>query len=207
MASYPLYMGGLAGNSNNQIVPQNSPAVITGYADHQRRRSYAVTRQLDFRPRVPYGGVDGVVDQKDYCWYQGLLASGVDVEAGDYLDLVVIPPWTRIEYGSAKIIIPKTGLVMTLLKRDISGGSPAVADVDFIAAATSPLAANALGATEGYFFSTFVPYVPIAVMALSLEVTAVPGIAAADGGNLGGFFGAFQVEAVDFGQGDLNGNA
>jgi hypothetical protein len=200
-------MGGLAGNTNNQIVPHNSPAVITGYADHQRRRSYAVTRQLDFRPRTPDGGVDSVVDQKDYCWYQTLLESGVDVEAGDFLDLIVVPAWTRIEYGAAKIIIPKTGLVMTLTKRTNIGISPAIANVDFVAAATSPLAVNALGATAGYFFSTFVPYVPVNYLLVSLEVTAVPGTAPEDGGNLGGFFGAFQAEAVDFGQGDLNGNA
>jgi hypothetical protein len=154
MAEYNLFMGGLAGNSNNRIVPQNSPCVITGYADHQRRRSYAVTRQLDFRPRTPDGGIDSVVDQKDYDWYQALLATGVDVEVGDFINLIVITPYSRLEYVEAQVVIPVTGLVMTICRRqDVCVNTPPTSTIALTAGTNSPLAVNAIGADEGIFFS------------------------------------------------------
>lgn len=213
MAEYALYMGGLAGNTNNQIVPQNTPCIITGYADHQRRRDYAVTRQLDFRPRVPYGGIDGVVDQKDYCWYQSLLASGTDVEVGDFLNLIVITPYSRIERIAVNVVLPKTGLVMTVVRRQDVCGTPPTSTIAVTAEANSPLAVDAIGATEGIFFSTNIPTTTAASASLlvtsfvSLEVTAVPSVTPEDGGHLGGLFLIAQAEVVDWGSYDFNGNA
>ena len=138
MAEYNLYMGGVAGNSNNRMIPQADPCDIVGYADHQRRRSYAVTRQLDFRPRVPYGGVDTPVDQKDYDWYQALLASGADVAVGDFINLLVIAPYTRLEWVQAQVIIPRTGLTLEILRRvNVCDVTPATSSTTLTATAPS----------------------------------------------------------------------
>lgn len=208
MAEYNLFMGGLAGNSNNEIVPQNTPCSINGYADHQRRRSYAVTRQLDFRPRVPYGGIDGVVDQKDYSWYQRLLATGVDVEVGDFLNLIVITPYSRLEWAEAQVVLPVTGLVATLCRRvNVCPGSPATSTVAITAASNSGLAVNDIGENAGIFWSTRIDSSLDDWSMLALEITAVPGTAPEDGGNLKDWFAIFQAEVVDWGSYDFNGNA
>lgn len=207
MAEYNLFMGGLAGNSDYRIVPQNSPCEITGYADHQRRRSYAVTRQLDFRPRVPYGGVDTPVDQKDYCWYQALLATGVDIEVGDFLNLIAITPYSRLEYVEVNVVLPRTGLVMTVCRRqDVCVGTPAVSTIALVAEANSPLAVNAIGATAGIFFSAQIAAATKTLLEtsmISLEVTAVP----VSGNALADLFLIAQAEVVDWGSYDFNGNA
>lgn len=204
MAEYALYMGGLAGNTNNQMVPQNTPCDITGYADHQRRRSYAVTRQLDFRPRVPYGGIDVAVDQKDLAWYQALLDAGTDIEVGDFLNLIVITPYSRLEFVEINVVLPVTGLVMTAVRRqDVCPGSPAESTVSLTAASNSPLAVNAIGATEGIFFSTRIDSTLLETSFVSLEVTAVPGT----GNALDDLFLIAQAEVVDWGSYDFNGNA
>lgn len=204
MAEYNLFMGGLAGNTNNQLVPQNSPCEIDGYADHQRRRSYAVTRQLDFRPRSPVGGIDVAVDQKDYCWYQDLLAAGSDIEVGDFLNLIVITPYSRLEFVEAQVVLPRTGLVMTIDRRiNVCLGSPPVSTVALTAASNSPLAVGAIGATAGIFFSTRIDSTLLETSMISLEVTAVPGT----GNALTGLFIFAQAEVVDWGSYDFNGNA
>lgn len=205
MAEYNLFMGGLAGNTNNLLVPQNSPCVIDGYADHQRRRSYSVTRQLDFRARVPYGGVDTPVDQKDYCWYQNLLGQELDVEVGDFLNLIVVTPYSRLEFVEVNVVLPRTGLVMTVLRRvEICDNTPPTSSVSLTAASNSPLAVGAIGATEGIFFSTRVDSSLLTHSFVSLEVTAVP----SDGNPaLTDLFLLAQAEVVDWGSYDFNGNA
>jgi hypothetical protein len=205
MAEYDLFMGGLAGNTDNWMVPQNTPCIIEGYADHQRSRDYSVVRQLSFSPRVPWGGVDATVDQKDYCWYQKLLEDGDDIEVGDFLNLIVITPYSRLEFVEFNVVTPKTGLVMTAVRRSgICPGSPAIATVALTAASNSPLAVNALGATEGIFFSTRIDSTLLEHSFVSLEVTAVPG-----GGEnaLSNLFIIAQAEVVDWGSYDFNGNA
>jgi hypothetical protein len=197
-------MGGLAGNSNNAMVPQNSPCEITGYADHQRRRSYAVTRQLDFRPRVPFGGLTEPVDQKDYCWYQNLLAEGTDIEVGDFLNLIVVTPYSRLEFVEVQVVLERTGLVMTVLRRiDVCAGSPPVSSVTLTAASNSGLAVGAIGATPGIFWSTRIDSSLAETSMISLEVTAVP----VSGDALAGLFLIAQAEVVDWGSYDFNGNA
>ena len=203
MAEYNLIMGGTAGNTDNRLIPQSGFCDITGYADHQRRRSYAVTRQLDFRPRVPYGGVDTPVDQKDYCWYQALLASGVDVEVGDFLNLITIVPYTRLEFIEAQVIIPKTGLTFTIVRRtDVCPGSPAASTIAVTAATNSPLAVSSFGDNAGIFFSERIDSSLLVYSFVSLEVTAVPA-----GNALDGLFIMAQAEVVDWGSYDFNGNA
>lgn len=204
MAEYALYMGGQAGNSNNRMVPQNTPCDITGYADHQRRRSYAVTRQLDFRPRSPVGGLDVAVDQKDYDWYQALLDSGVDIEVGDFLNLIVITPYSRLEWVEMNVVLPRTGLVMTAVRRqDVCPGSPAESTIALTAASNSPLAVDAIGATGGIFFSSRIDSSLLETSFVSLEVTAVP----VSGDALTDLFIMAQAEVVDWGSYDFNGNA
>jgi hypothetical protein len=203
MAEYNLQMGGVAGNTDNRLIPQQDPCSILGYADHQRRRSYAVTRQLDFRPRVPYGGLTEPVDQKDYCWYQNLLASGVDIEVGDFLNLILITPYSRLEFVEMQVVLPRTGLVMTAVRRtDICPGSPAASTIALTAASNSPLAVNAIGATAGIFFSTRIDSSLLVYSFVSLEVTAVP-----VGNALEDLFILAQAEVVDWGSYDFNGNA
>lgn len=204
MAEYNLFMGGVAGNTDNRMIPQQDPCEVLGYADHQRRRSYSVTRQLDFRPRVPYGGLTEPVDQKDYCWYQDLLASGVDIEVGDFLNLITITPYSRLEWVEAQVVLPRTGLVMTICRRvNACPGSPATSTVALTAASNSPLAVNAIGATAGIFFSTRVDSSLLETSFISLEVTAVP----VSGDALANLFVFAQAEVVDWGSYDFNGNA
>lgn len=204
MPSYALYMGGLAGNTDNRMVPQNSPCEVTGYADHQRRRSYSVTRQLDFRPRVPYGGLDVPVDQKDYDWYQALLATGTDIVVGDFLNLIIIPPYTRLEWVEANIVIPRTGLTLQIIQRsNACPGSPAEATVTLSTATNSPLDDADLGDTAGIYFSQRLDSSLLETSLISFEVIAVPG----SGDALAGLFAIVQAEVVDWGSYDFNGNA
>lgn len=204
MAEYNLYMGGVAGNSNNRMIPQQEPCDIVGYADHQRRRSYAVTRQMDFRPRVPYGGVDTPVDQKDYDWYQALLAAGSDIEVGDFINVLVIAPYTRLEWVEAQVIIPRTGLQLQILQRiNVCASSPATSSVTLSTATNSPLDDADIGDTEGIYFSQRIDSSLLETSFIAFEVIAVP----VSGDALDGLFITAQAEVVDWGSYDFNGNA
>jgi len=204
MAEYNLFMGGVSGNTDHRLIPQQLPCSITGYADHQRRRSYAVTRQLDFRARLPYGGLDGPVDQKDYCWYKDLLALGTDVEVGDFINLITIVPYTRLEWVEAQVILPRTGLQLAILRRqNFCPGSPAVTSIAIATAANSPLDDGDIGDTAGIFFSQRIDSSLLETSMVSFEVVAVPGT----GNALTDLFVAVQAEVVDWGSYDFNGNA
>lgn len=204
MAEYNLFMGGLAGNTNNQLVPQNSPCDITGYADHQRARSYAVTRQLDFRARVPFGGLTVPVDQKDFCWYEALLASGVDVEVGDFLNCIVVTPYSRLEWVEVNVVLPRTGLQLQVLRRqDICPGTPPQSSIALSTASNSPLDDADLGDTAGIYFSQRIDSTLLEASFVSFEVIAVP----VSGDALTDLFMIVQAEVVDWGSYDFNGNA
>lgn len=204
MAEYNLFMGGLAGNTNNQMVPQNTPCIVEGYADHQRRRSYAVTRQLDFRPRVPYGGLTEPVDQKDYCWYQDLLAAGTDLEVGDFINCLVITPYSRLEFVEVNVVLPVTGLQLQVLQRiDACPGSPAISTVALSTASNSPLDDADIGDTAGIYFSQRIDSSLLETSFISFEVIAVP----VSGDKLANLFVMVQAEVVDWGSYDFNGNA
>jgi hypothetical protein len=72
MTIHKIFEGGNRSNSNNQMLPSStSPAACNppySYADHQRERSYGVTRRLDLRARVPCGG--GGKDQALVCYFK-----------------------------------------------------------------------------------------------------------------------------------------
>lgn len=204
MSEYNLFMGGVAGNTNNRMIPQQEPCDIVGYADHQRRRSYAVTRQLDFRPRVPYGGLDVPVDQKDYDWYQALLDAGTDIEVGDFINVLVIAPYTRLEWVEAQVIIPRTGLQLQILQRiNVCDASPATSSVTLSTATNSPLDDADIGDAAGIYFSQRLDSSLLETSFIAFEVIAVP----PTGDALAGLFITAQAEVVDWGSYDFNGNA
>jgi hypothetical protein len=209
---YNLFMGGQAGNTSNRMLPQGGAEGVTGYADHQRSRDYAVTRQLDFRPSKPWGGEFGTTSCRDYSWYQALLESGTDVKVGDFLNLIIIPANTRIEYVSANIVVPKTGLGFSLIRRiDASPGTPPTATTVLPAAVTAGyLAPTGLGPVAGIYTSQRLidtggaPSSMKTQSFVSIEITAVP---AAPARALDGLSFIVQAEVVDWGSGDFNGNA
>lgn len=72
MAEYKIFEGGNASNRvTNQMLPSGTnPAACNppySYADHQRERSYGVTRRIDLRARKPFGG--GGKDQSMVCFF------------------------------------------------------------------------------------------------------------------------------------------
>lgn len=206
---YNLFMGGQSGNTTNRVMPQGFAETITGYADHQRSRDYAVTRQLDFRPPKPWGGADITVALKDYDWYMALLASGADVAVGDFLNLIAITPNSRLTHLSCNVVIPKTGVGLSVVRRlDASPGTPATSTLAAPAAVTGYLAATGLGATAGIY--TSVPAADATASQknqsfVSLEITALPA-AVAGQGKLSGLFIMAQAEVIDWGSFDFNGN-
>lgn len=204
MAEYNLFMGGTAGNTDNRLIPQQDPCAVLGYADHQRRRSYAVTRQFEFRARGPYGGVDTPVDQKDYCWYQALLAAGTDIGVGDFINAIIITPYSRLEFVEAQVVVPRTGLQLAVVRRqNFCVGSPAASTLAIAPASNSPLDDGDLGDTAGIFFSARIDSSLLETSMISFEVVAVP----VTGNALDGLFMAVQAEVVDWGSYDFNGNA
>jgi hypothetical protein len=207
MPEYNLFMGGVAGNTDNRLVPSQNPCLIEGYADHQRLRSYAVNRQLDFRPRVPFGGLTGPVDQKDYCWYQALLATDTDVEVGDFLHCIVITPYSRLEFVEVNVVLPVNGLQLAVMQRtNACGGSPTSGSVTFTAGTNSVLDDGDLGDTAGIFYSTRIDSSLLLASFISFEVIAVPTVTA-PAGVLDNLFIFVQAEVVDWGSYDFNGNA
>jgi hypothetical protein len=208
MAEYNLYMGGYAGNTSNRLVPQGSAELIKGYADHQRARDYAVTRQLDFRPPKPWGGESVTVSLKDYDWYKALIAAGTDIIVGDFLNVIAITPNSRLDYISANVVIPKTGLALSVVRRlDAGPGTPATSTLAAPTAVTGYLAATGLGATAGIYTSQQTATATASQINqsfVSLQVTAVP---AAPARALDGLFIIVQAEVADWGSYDFNGNA
>jgi hypothetical protein len=207
---YNLFMGGQAGNTTNRLVPSGSPESILGYADHQRSRDYAVTRQLDFRPNKPWGGADITVPCKDYEWYRALVAAGGDLIVGDILNVIALTPNSRLEYVSVNVVIPKTGLGFSVIQRiNADPGTPATSTVAAPAAATGYLAATGLGATAGIYTSVRSAEATASRPKhsfISLEITAVPTVTP-PAGKLDGLFVIVQAEVIDWGSYDFNGNA
>ena len=206
---YNLFMGGQAGNTSNRAMPQGSVETILGYADHQRSRDYAVTRQLDFRPSKPWGGLDITVACKDWDWYKSLRETGADVAVGDFLNLIAITPNSRLEYISANVVIPKTGVGLSVVRRvDANPGTPPTSTLAAPAAATGYLAATGLGAVAGLYTSVRTAEATASLKNhsfVSLEITALPTVVA-PAGKLDGLFIIVQAETVDWGSYDFNGN-
>ncbi len=196
-----LYSGGTRpANANNAMLPSANTGtyIATGYADHQRRRSYQVVRQMQFSPRVPYGGLGNaaLTDQKDWQWYSDLVAGGGNVAVDDVWNLIIIPANTRLEYIAVQVFTGVTDLTFTVDQHDAAGvavGSDTITGVGGVASGPTLklITANVQS-------SSSIRYVGI----------HITGVAATDDINrLQGLDFAVQAEVVDWGSYDLNGNA
>lgn len=205
MANYKLWLGGKRpANSNQALLPSDldtagAAAAGLGYADHQRRRDYALTRHMSFNPRVPYGGLyDPGADCKDWDWYTTFVNGGGNVTVGDVWFLAFATPYSRIEWLAIAVMAGVTGLDFTLMLVDAAGAqvgttgqitvNGAVVKVPTIAVV--PAADQMVGANPIY---------------LAAKFTAVPATAGVL--KLQGLEFSAQMEVVDWGSRDLNGNA
>lgn len=196
-----LFSGGTRpSNADYAMLPSaNSGNLLaTGFADHQRRRSYQVVRQMQFLPRVPYGGLGNaaLTDLKDWEWYSSLVAGGGNVAVDDVWNMILIPANTRLEYIAVQVFSGVTGLAFTVQQQDTDGvliGSDTIAGVGGSASGPTLQAIDA-----GDQSSSDIRYVGI-------HITAVPGGAGL--AKLQGLQFAVQAEVVDWGSYDLNGNA
>lgn len=196
-----LFSGGTRpGNSNFAMLPSADTGTLTttGYADHQRRRSYQVVRQMRFTPRVPYGGLGNFAytDQKDWEWYEGIVAAGGNVAVDDVWELIIIPPNTRLEYIAAQVFTGVAGLTFDVFQVDTSGVEIGADKISNIGAAASGPTLQAI--TAGDQSSANLRF-------LAIHFDAVPGTAGT--AKLNGLDFAVQAEVVDWGSYDLNGNA
>lgn len=196
-----LFSGGTRpGNSNFQMMPSADSGTLTttGYADHQRRRSYQVVRQMRFTPRVPYGGLGNFAytDQKDWEWYEGVVAAGSNVAVDDVWNLIIIPPNTRLEFIAAQVFTPVTGLTFDVFQVNTSGVEIGTDKISGIGATVSGPTLQAITAGDQNSAS---------LRFLAVHITAVPGTAGTL--KLRGLDFAVQAEVVDWGSYDLNGNA
>lgn len=112
MATHKIFEGGNRSNRvTNQLLPSGtSPAACNppySYADHQRERSYGVTRRIDLRARVPYGG--GGKDQSLVCYLKDN-----PVVNGDDLETHLLLPNTVLLGVSYGIINPLLGFQFDL---------------------------------------------------------------------------------------------
>jgi hypothetical protein len=200
-----LYEGGTRPDSSRYaMLPSTNTGSypITGYADHQRRRSYQVTRQMNFSPLVPYGGLgnSALTDQKDWCWYADLVAGGSNIAVDDVWNMIVIPPYTRLEYIEAWIFTaPPTGTTFTVDVHNAAGVAVVTATLtsaNLVTAMPGPLQSVLVAANEQN--DDEVRYLGIHITAAGSQ-TGV--------GKLQGLNFAVAAEVVDWGSFDLNGNA
>lgn len=196
-----LFSGGTRpGNANFQMLPSADTGTYTatGYADHQRRRSYQVVRQMRFTPRVPYGGLGNFAytDQKDWEWYEGVIAAGNNVEVDDVWNMIIIPPNTRLEYMAVQVFTACTDFEFEVQQVDTSGAQ--VGTDDIVVNADTVSGPTLVAITANVQNSASLRYVGI-------HVTAT--LAADTIARLRGLDFAVQAEVVDWGSYDLNGNA
>jgi hypothetical protein len=197
---FNLYQAGVGGAAGNKIYQSSNPTAnsVKGYADHQRRRSYQVTRQLNYATMVPQGGLSVQVKHGDWQWYQDYLnAGGADVAAGDHLNIILLPKNTRLEFVYAQILAATliTGLTFDVVLRTAAGVDTAIVGLTGLGAVTpnplptARLDVNIVATSEASY--------------ISLKILTVP----ATGQKLAGLGAMFTAEVVDWGQFDFNGNA
>lgn len=197
-----LFSGGTRpGNATYAMLPSQDTGTLTttGYADHQRRRSYQVVRQMRFTPRVPYGGLGNFAytDQKDWEWYENVLvAGGSNIAVDDVWNLIILPPNTRLEFIAAQVFTPVTGLTFDVFQVDTSGVEIGTDKISGIGATVSGPTLQAITAADQSSSN---------LRFLAIHFTAVPGSAGT--AKLKGLDFAVQAEVVDWGSYDLNGNA
>lgn len=196
-----LFSGGTRpSNSTYAMLPSadSGDLATTGYADHQRRRSYQVVRQMRFTPRVPYGGLGNFAytDQKDWEWYQALVDGGSNVAVDDVWNLIIIPPNTRLEYIAVQVFTGVTDVQFTLEQVNTSGvviGTDTITGLGDVASGPTLQAISAGDQNSS------------SLRFLAVHFTQVP--AASGTAKLNGLDFAVQAEVVDWGSYDLNGNA
>lgn len=197
-----LFMGGTRPNTSVPfMLPSADTGTLTttGYADHQRRRSYQVVRQMRFSPLQPYGGLgnDALTDQKDWEWYQNIVTGGSNVAVDDVWNLIILPPNTRIEWMAAWVFTGVTGLTFDVQIVDTSGVQVGTDEISAIGA-TSQTNPTEVAITANVQSSTSLRF-------LALHFLTVPGTAGT--AKLKNLNVAVQAEVVDWGSFDLNGNA
>lgn len=189
-------------NATYAMLPSLDTGTLTttGYADHQRRRSYQVVRQMQFVPRVPYGGLNTAAynDQKDWEWYENVLvAGGGNVAVDDVWNLIILPPNTRLEYIAAQVFAPVTGLTFDVYQ--VNGTTGVEIGTDKISGIGATVSGPTLQSiTAGDQSSASLRF-------LAIHITAIPGTSGV--AKLQGLKFAIQAEVVDWGSYDLNGNA
>ncbi len=196
-----LFSGGTRASASVPAMLPSADAgdlMTTGYADHQRRRSYQVVRQMRFSPLVPYGGLGNfaLTDQKDWQWYSDLVASGENVAVDDVWNLIILPPNTRIEWMAAWVFTGVTNLTFDVQIVDSTGTQVGTDDITGIGAAASGPTEVAISAGDQSDTDT---------RFLAIHITAVPGTSGT--AKLKNLDFAVQAEVVDWGSFDLNGNA
>lgn len=103
---FNIFSGGNASNGTHQIFPSantdgNPPM---GYADHQRSRSYTVTRVLDFRKKQNFGNNSRIDQATDF-----YLSSVTPPANGDSLVTHLIIPKTKIKAVFYEVVVPAAG--------------------------------------------------------------------------------------------------
>lgn len=188
--TYDISLGGSGGNlATNRMLPANIDAAAppTGFADHQRLRSYAVVRVLDLRTLNPIGGLDVRVNAMDRDWFDALTET---LDDGDVLKMIYLPKYTRVEFVQVHIAGPIAASVIT---------------AGLIVGASGPTGltgVTGLGPTAGLYPS---PRLDTEVETddtyVGLVLTTVPAA------GLAGLRISVQAEVVDWGGGGvLNGN-
>lgn len=197
-----LFMGGTrTGSSVPFMLPSSDSGTITttGYADHQRLRSYQVVRQMRFSPLQPYGGLGNfaLTDQKDWEWYNNLVNSGSNVAVDDVWNMIIIPPNTRLTAIAVWVFTGVTSLTFTVDQHDDTGTQIGTSTLTGVGATdmTDPLIFYTDPSDWDSTDTTFV----------GIHVTAVPSTSGT--AKLKNLDFAVQAEVVDWGSFDLNGNA
>jgi hypothetical protein len=168
MATHNIYQGGDKTNPvTNQMYPSGtvSPAGNRpySYSDHQRLRSYGVTRRIDLRPRTPYGNGNTTQATRSYFDTTPILV-------GDVIRTHLLLPNTVLTGVSYGIEAPTNGFVFTL-KTEVAN-TTLQAGIN-----TTTVVTNAAGGVRAY-------YIPVANEFylnqdyIDMVVTAVPAVPA-----------------------------
>ena len=136
MATYRFYEGGNGSNANNAMLPSANNVGVPpmGYADHQKARTYMVTRWLDFRKKQNYGN-NSLVDVATPFYVNQLAAAGTPLAATDILSTHLLLPKTKLRSIFYEIVVPAPAFQFDIILESNPG---------------TPLFNNVSGAAAGY---------------------------------------------------------
>ena len=153
---------------------------------------------MTFTPRVPYGGSYAFADQKDWDWYTTLVASGLNVAVADVWNLIIIPPYTRVEWLAIAVYAGVATLDFTLMLVNTAGAQVGtLGQITVNGAAVKVPTLVAVPAADQVTGAN-----PIYVAAVFTAVPATAGVL-----KLQGLDFSVQAEVVDWGSLDFSGNA